>query len=291
MVNKKIKIVLFLFLVVTWLVPFNQIKAASCGWQVLVFDQNANVVNSGSSIPNILSTNANKTQILIKGGSACSDRYFDGLFSFYDGTKSDTKTLFNKTKLRVSGLDYTYRISLGSAKPAEYTYELREFTKTGTDTYHLEKTITEKIKFTDSSGKLPTDTKSTNTTSDGSTSTSGNQSGQASGSQGLDASKIDTDVTYDKIVDFDQSLGTFFNPLGDEVDTLPEIIAQAIRIMLALVAGLSVLVIIYGSFFLVFNQGNQNNIYKGKSIIIGAVIGLVVSLLSFTIVALVQRVI
>lgn len=103
---------------------------------------------------------------------------------------------------------------------------------------------------------------------------------------------INTDIKVSNIPDFDDNLGrVLYNPLGDNADTIPEIIAQAIRILLAIVAILSVIMIIVAGFRMVLSSGNESQVKTAKATLMWAIIGLVVSLLSFSLVALVQYVI
>lgn len=88
---------------------------------------------------------------------------------------------------------------------------------------------------------------------------------------------------------FDDVLGTFFNPL--EFETVPELIIRLINIGLLLAAMVAVVVIIAGGFSLVTAAGNESKITQGKNAIIWAIGGLIVCLMSFSIVAIVEKVI
>lgn len=111
----------------------------------------------------------------------------------------------------------------------------------------------------------------------------------ASGSAGLSNDQINSVADVIPGASFDTVLGTFSNPL--EFETLPELIIRVINILLLLAAMVSVLVIIAGGFNLVTANGNETKITKGKRSIMWAIGGLVVSLLSFSIVAIIQSII
>lgn len=111
----------------------------------------------------------------------------------------------------------------------------------------------------------------------------------ASGGAGLSNDQINSVADVIPGASFDTVLGTFSNPL--EFETLPELIIRLINILLMLAAMVSVLVIIAGGFNLVTANGNETKITKGKRSIMWAIGGLVISLLSFSIVAIIQSII
>ena len=88
---------------------------------------------------------------------------------------------------------------------------------------------------------------------------------------------------------FDQELGTFSNPLNAE--TLPELMATILRILFALIGIISVIIIIIAGFRMVLASGNEAELTKAKQAITWAIIGLIVALMSFSIVAIVQKLI
>lgn len=100
---------------------------------------------------------------------------------------------------------------------------------------------------------------------------------------------INTSIGISNVANFDESLGEFFNPL--KYDTLPEIVVRAIQILFAIVAGLAVVVIIIAGFRMVAFGSNESEITKAKAALTWAIVGLVVSLMSFSIVAIIQRII
>ncbi len=90
-------------------------------------------------------------------------------------------------------------------------------------------------------------------------------------------------------VDLDSSVGSFFNPLSAR--TLPEIVAGLIRILFVLIGIAAVIVIIISGFRMVLANGNEAQLTAAKKALLWAVVGLVVSLMAFSIVAIIQRLI
>lgn len=88
---------------------------------------------------------------------------------------------------------------------------------------------------------------------------------------------------------FDQELGTFSNPL--DAETLPELMATILRILFALIGIISVIIIIIAGFRMVLASGNEAELTKAKQAITWAIVGLIVALMSFSIVAIVQKLI
>ena len=91
------------------------------------------------------------------------------------------------------------------------------------------------------------------------------------------------------VPDYDQSLGNFNSPL--EIKTVPALLARAVRILLALVGMVSVAVIILSGFRLVAQGDNAQQVTKARKAITWAILGLLTSLLSFSIVSIIQRII
>ncbi|QQS22853.1 hypothetical protein IPM19_04490 [bacterium] len=113
----------------------------------------------------------------------------------------------------------------------------------------------------------------------------GNDDGSGTGGGGAD---VDSSV---KVIggDFDAVLGTFSNPL--EFDSVPELIIRIINILLMLAAMIAVAVIIWGGFQMVTSSGNETRLTNGKKAVMWAIGGLIVCLMSFSIVAIIERVI
>ena len=100
---------------------------------------------------------------------------------------------------------------------------------------------------------------------------------------------INTGVTATYKEDLDSALGYFINPLTK--DTLPELLASILRILFILIGMISVIIIIIAGFRMVIASGNETELTKAKAAITWAIIGLIVSLMSFSIVAIIQRLI
>jgi Type IV secretion system pilin len=76
-----------------------------------------------------------------------------------------------------------------------------------------------------------------------------------------------------------------------EANTIGALIVRFISFMLSLIGGVSVLFIIIGGFKMVMSNGNEKSAESGKKTVTWAVIGLVVALMAFSIIAIVQNVI
>ncbi|HMQ01933.1 MAG TPA: pilin [Candidatus Doudnabacteria bacterium] len=109
--------------------------------------------------------------------------------------------------------------------------------------------------------------------------------------EGTPLPKVNTDVGITDIKNFDLPLGRMFNALADDVTRPEQIIVRIINILLMLAGILAVIFIMVGGFMLATSAGNENRLTQGKKTLIYAVAGLIVTILSFTIVALVQSVI
>lgn len=102
---------------------------------------------------------------------------------------------------------------------------------------------------------------------------------------------VDTSVNVTGVKNFDEVLGTLFNPLEDDFTSPGQIIVGFINIALLLAGILAVIFIIIGGFLMVTSAGNEGRIKQGKQTLIWAVAGLILTLLSFSIVAIVQSII
>lgn len=98
----------------------------------------------------------------------------------------------------------------------------------------------------------------------------------------------DTGVTAN-VGDLDGNLGSLWNPLNFE--TVPQLIANLLRILFVLIGIAAVIIIIIAGFRMVLASGNEEELTKAKKAITWAIIGLIVSLMSFSIVAIIQRLI
>jgi hypothetical protein len=87
--------------------------------------------------------------------------------------------------------------------------------------------------------------------------------------------------------DFDKNVGSLNNPIN--IDTFPELIVFVLRGFFFLIGLMALLVIVIGGVRLVFSQGNQESITKGKQTIIWAIAGLIVALMAYSLVSVVQN--
>lgn len=87
--------------------------------------------------------------------------------------------------------------------------------------------------------------------------------------------------------DFDKNVAILINPL--KVDSFPELVLLIMKGFIFLIGIIAVAVIIIGGLRMVLSQGNQEAVTKGKSAIIWAVAGLIVALMSFSLVSIVQN--
>lgn len=81
-------------------------------------------------------------------------------------------------------------------------------------------------------------------------------------------------------------VATIQNPIP--YDSIGELIVAAIRFILTMLGAVTVFFIVWGSVKMVISQGNESAIKNAKATIQWAVIGLVVALTSFSVIALVQ---
>ncbi len=102
-------------------------------------------------------------------------------------------------------------------------------------------------------------------------------------------SAINTSIGGKFELGLDEKIGDFFNPL--EKNTLPELLATLLRILFMLIGMVAVVIIIISGFRMVMASGNETELTKAKQAITWAVVGLIVALMSFSIVAIVQRLI
>ena len=85
-----------------------------------------------------------------------------------------------------------------------------------------------------------------------------------------------------------QSDKTLYNPISG-VDNLTDLLLKIMQGFLVIIGVWSVVFIVLGGFRLVMSQGNEEAVGAAKKTITWAVIGLVVALLAFSIVAIVQN--
>ncbi|HEX3096027.1 MAG TPA: pilin [Patescibacteria group bacterium] len=137
----------------------------------------------------------------------------------------------------------------------------------------------------ESSSKPPRGTNS-NSNSGNANSNSGN--GNSNANPGIPNSQINTGTSF-TLGNLDDNLGTFGNLLN--VESIPELIAVLTKILFFIIGLAAVIVIIVSGFRMVLAQGNEAALTKAKAAITWAIMGLIVSILAFSIVAIVQRII
>lgn len=114
-------------------------------------------------------------------------------------------------------------------------------------------------------------------------------SGNAGINPGLPNNQLNTGIGINYNINYDANLGTFFNPL--DAESVPELIVRLTRILFVLTGIVAVIVIIIAGFRMVVDSGNETQMKKAKEAITWAVVGLIVSILAFSIVAIIQRII
>lgn len=199
------------------------------------------------------------------------------LISKPDNT-TQTLSLFNPERV-TRYTEKTHQFQANTAAAGEYTYQLI-FTPDNVNNT----TVQLKVRFTDGSDTTTPPTNSSPTNTQTNSPTNSTVKGSAGGS-------VDTNVNASWDMSLDDPIGSFFNPLSGHVSSAPQLITALIRILFALIGIVAVVVIIVAGFRMVTSSGSEEQITKAKKAITWAIIGLVVSLLSFSIVAIIQRLI
>jgi hypothetical protein len=87
--------------------------------------------------------------------------------------------------------------------------------------------------------------------------------------------------------DFDTPVGGKLRRLIDS-DSVPGLLIRLMKILMVLLGTVAVIVILIGAFRMITSQGNAESIKSAKSTITWAIIGVVLALLSYSIVAILQ---
>ena len=66
--------------------------------------------------------------------------------------------------------------------------------------------------------------------------------------------------------------------------SLPELIASVIQLMLIFAGGIAVVFVVIGGYYYITAQGNEEQAEKGKNTLINAIIGIIVVILSYVII-------
>jgi hypothetical protein len=174
-------------------------------------------------------------------------------------------------------IDKEHKFTAGTAPAGTVKYTVYNCSQTNVDLCPQESLT---LTFTDGTTPDPG-------TKPGDTTGTGSGTGDTTGTGTLPA-KIDSGVDIQSETNFDEVLGTLFNPLN--YDRPENILVRIINIMLMLAGILAVLFIIIGGFLMVTSAGNETRLRQGKQTLIWAVAGLILTLLSFSIVAIVQSI-
>lgn len=165
-----------------------------------------------------------------------------------------------------------------------------KFGRPAIDTYHYQFAVSDStgliqkrlaLDVVYKAGSSPVSTTNTNTPNTNSANTNGTLGGSG-------ISNINTSVGA-SLGNLDEKVGDFFNPLNN--DTLPELLGTILKILFAVVGILATLIIIVAGFRMVISSGNTTEIANAKKAITWAIIGLVLSMMAFSIVAIIQRII
>lgn len=85
----------------------------------------------------------------------------------------------------------------------------------------------------------------------------------------------------------DEIEGEFDQGMFSGVDTIPEMIAVVIRILLMIGGAIAVLFVIIGGYQYLTSGGNDEDAEKGKKTLVNAIIGIIIILLAWVIVSVV----
>lgn len=135
------------------------------------------------------------------------------------------------------------------------------------------------------------DANTTSTKSAEYTFTTKNADGTGGNTGGTVPGGVGGEVKFENFTDFDKPIGFLFNPLIDGMTRPESILIRIVNIALMLVGIAAVVFIILGGFLMVTSAGNESRLKQGKQTLIYAIAGLILSLLSFSIVAIIQSII
>lgn len=120
--------------------------------------------------------------------------------------------------------------------------------------------------------------------------TTKNADGSGGSTGGPAGTGVDSTIGIKNDVDLDKPVGFLFNPLNDDLSRPEAILLRIVNILLMLAGILAVIFIIIGGFLMVVSAGNEARLRQGKKTLIYAIAGLILTLLSFSIVAIIQSV-
>lgn len=117
----------------------------------------------------------------------------------------------------------------------------------------------------------------------------GNSNSNSNGNSNSNSNQINYNGVSVTVGDYDKEVGPSLSKLIN-ADSVPDFIASLIKGILLVISIIAVIVILIGAFRMAMSQGNAENIAAGKRTITWAILGLVLALLSYSIVAILQTV-
>ena len=204
--------------------------------------------------------------------------------------KSDGGFVFPSTTTYMSGADFK-QVNKNAQHPDFNKYDAT-YTRTVTNLFENLNgntlTISPNLRWDDFTQVINTGL-AKKVTAGGAAVSNTNANANANTNTGNPNENINTDVSSKFDKGLDEKIGDFWNPL--QKDTLPELLATILRILFALIGMVAVIIIIISGFRMVLASGNETELTKAKAAITWAIVGLIVSLMAFSIVAIIQRLI
>ncbi len=166
--------------------------------------------------------------------------------------------------------------AFGTPSNTTYSYNLLVNTSVSSVTTHIN------VTFTDDKGNI-------NKNGIGGNLNTNSRGGSNANNSNTPLPDVNTGVSANFNTNFDSTISLFPNLLN--IDSVPALIAALVKILFTLTGLVAVVVIIIAGFRMVMSQGNESEITKGKKAITWAIAGLIVSILAFSIVAIIQSII
>ncbi len=255
-------------------------QAVICKFEATLIDSNKQAIKAMS----ITRTDWNKygVRFIFSGCSTAIDSYKVS-YSYKEGTGTPTELYPTETTFGNATRDIMFG---GKPKVATYTYSAvaKDANSVGGGILVQKPDLTASVSvnFVDGPTMSPTGNPTGNpTNSNTNTSTNTNTT--------KTFEKLDTTIGVEQRVDYDAPIGYLQNLLN--IDSVPGLIVRLLQIMLGVIGVVTTIILILSGFRLVAMGDNEAERTKAKKAITWAIIGLVVSLLSFSIVAIVQRLI
>ncbi len=115
----------------------------------------------------------------------------------------------------------------------------------------------------------------------------GGSGGPTGGAGGTNSPPPSTNNAPANIPNYDTVVGNFDNPI--KAGSVIELLFSLMNAFLLTIAVLAVAVIIYGGFQMIISAGNEKLLTSGKRAVTWAILGLIVALLSYSIVSIVEN--